>query len=68
MNDEKKEPTFSFVYSLDLNEAEKLVEAFHDMVSDTFKESAKHSMQTIKWWLHTIYAKGYSIEKTEAKI
>jgi len=48
---------------LTLKEAEELIDKFPEMVGETFRFSAAHSRQTIKWWLKTIYSKGYIIVK-----
>ena len=52
---------------MDLKEAEKLADKFPEWVGDFLKVSAKAMTQPIRWFIQTIYQKGYEIIKKEPR-
>jgi len=48
---------------MDLKEAEKLAGEFPEWVGDFLKASARHTIQPIRWFIQTLYEKGYEIIK-----
>ena len=48
---------------MDLKEAEKLADEFPEWVGSFLKASANSATQTIRWFIQTIYEKGYEIKK-----
>lgn len=44
-------------------EALDLADRFPEWVTDLFRESAKGARQTIRWFIKTLYLKGYEIRK-----
>ena len=45
------------------NEATTLADKFPEWVSDLLQESATGARETIRWFIKTLYAKGYEIGK-----
>ena len=48
-------------------EAVSLADEFPGWVSKLLQDSATGASQTIRWFIKTLYAKGYEIRKSEAK-
>ena len=48
---------------MDLKEAEKLADEFPGWVGNFLKASAKAVIQPIRWFIQTLYEKGYEIRK-----
>ncbi len=44
-------------------EAEELADQFPEWVSDLLRESASGARETIRWFIKTIYLKGYEVLK-----
>ena len=48
---------------MDVKEAEKLADEFPEWVGNFLKGSAKSLTQPIRWFIQTLYEKGYEIIK-----
>lgn len=52
---------------MDLKEAEELADEFPEWVGSFLKASATAMTQPIRWFIQTIYEKGYEIIKKEVR-